>query len=182
MQEINIKHYLEIDSYYRDRNDYPEQSNFVINTSYTPENCFISPEKFIFWKGQNDENCIITEGNQNSIIITPANPNINIFRGQIIKNITINEDSVILNYDSFSKQLNIESSFSDNFNIGDIAIIENTSDNQHIFFGKKFYTLSNSFKDYIIYDSTINEYRNIIDYNYKYNILTLDNPFSRFME
>lgn len=183
IETINKKNYIELNSTYRNRTIYPFQSSFKINiknqgekdSASTSLDAVSDGDSAYVWKGRLDVSFTMG-GNPNAPVLNlPITTSA--FKGQFVTDLTTDESSLITFYSEFGDVAFLETSFSDNWSVGDTGIIYNTDDNQHIQLTMRVPVFDNQFVGQYLYNMTIDEYRLITNFDATFQYLTLETPF-----
>jgi hypothetical protein len=181
--------FIDIDSTYRNREQYPNPGDFVVKSTttticgtvngVTAQDPVLNGFPIISFKGD-----IITTsssfagGIQNKPILpAPVDPATN-YRGALLTNTTLSQSVYIEAYDLITRTAYLGTEgFSPSFQISDTFTIVDPSTSSHIFINNGS-TLDNAYVGYYLYDVTINELRPIIEYDGIVSTLVVDPPFS----
>ena len=181
--------FIDIDSTYRDRNQYPNPGNFVVKSTttticgtvngVTAVDPVLNGFPIIIFQGD----VITTSGTfaggipNKPIMPVPANPTTN-YRGALLTDTTLSQSVYIEAYDMITRTAYLGTEgFSPTFQTSDTFTIVDPSDASHIFISGGS-VLDNAYVGYYLYDVTINETRQIIEYDGINSTLIVDTPFS----
>ena len=181
--------FIDIDSTYRNREQYPNPGDFVIKSTttticgtvngVTAQDPVLNGYPIISFKGD-----IITTsssfagGIQNKPILpAPSDPTTN-YRGALLTNTTLSQSVYIEAYDLITRTAYLGTEgFSPSFQTSDTFTIVDPSTSSRIFINNGS-TLENAYVGYYLYDATINEIRPIVEYDGIVSTLVVDPPFS----
>lgn len=181
--------FIDIDSTYRNREQYPNPGDFVVKSTttticgtvngVTAQDPVLNGFPIISFKGD-----IITTsssfdgGIQNKPILpAPSDPTTN-YRGALLTNTTLSQSVYIEAYDLITRTAYLGTEgFSPSFQTSDTFTIVDPSTSSRIFINNGS-TLDNAYIGYYLYDVTINELRPIVEYDGIVSTLVVDPPFS----
>lgn len=181
--------FIDIDSTYRNREQYPNPGDFVVKSTttticgtvngVTAQDPVLNGFPMISFKGD-----IITTsssfdgGIQNKPILpAPSDPTTN-YRGALLTNTTLSQSVYIEAYDLITRTAYLGTEgFSPSFQTSDTFTIVDPSTSSRIFINNGS-TLDNAYIGYYLYDVTINELRPIVEYDGIVSTLVVDPPFS----
>lgn len=187
MSKTQCVKFIDIDSTYRNREQYPLPCDFIVKAT-TTNHCneingvtALDPVLDGYPSAIFQGNVISTAGTFAGG--TPREPILDASytanaRGALLVDTTLGESAYIKLYDSTLKVASLGfNSFSQTFSPSDSYTITDTSTAGHIFFsgGSAF---DNAYVGLYLFDVTIGEHRHIIEYNGDTAFLTLDTPFS----
>lgn len=181
--------YIDIDSTYRDRNQYPNPGDFVVKSTttticgtvngVTAVDPVLNGFPLLTFKGD----VITTSGSfaggipNKPILPVPTDPDTN-YRGALLSNTTLTQSVYIETYDTITRTAYLGTEgFSDTFQISNNFTIVDPSTSSQIFISGGS-ALDNAYVGNYLYDVTINETRKIIEYDGVISTLILDTPFS----
>lgn len=187
MSKTQCVKFIDIDSTYRNREQYPNPSDFVVKSTstnhcdeingVTAQDPVINGYPMLIFDG----NVITTSGTFAGG--TPSTPILDLsltqnFRGALLKDTTINESAYIRLYNMTTHEATLAlARFSPTFSTTDSYTITDPSTPSSIYIsGGSSY--DNTYVGYYLFDVTINENRPIIGYDGDLAILTLASPFS----
>ena len=192
------KHYIELNSTYRNRNMWPNQARFDIPIMNAGQRDFVedamdpisNQDSVYFWQGrdpESDPSFGITGGVPSAPIIqTP--PNRSAYRGQFLGYSALNdfdvpyEMSLITFYSAFSQQVFLETPLSGEWepSVNPVGRLIDLSDGTKgtILMTHRGLTFDGQFVDNYLIDMTIMESRKITNYSQKFAMLTLESPFT----
>lgn len=181
--------FIDIDSTYRNREQYPNPGDFVVKATttticgtvngVTAQDPVLNGFPLISFKGD-----IITTsssfagGIQNKPILpAPTDPTTN-YRGALLTNTTLSQSVYIEAYDLITRTAYLGTEgFAPTFQTSDTFTIVDPSTSSRIFINNGS-TLDNAYVGYYLYDVTINELRPIVEYDGIVSTLVVDPPFS----
>lgn len=181
--------YIDIDSTYRDRNQYPNPGNFVVKSTttticgtvngVTAVDPVLNGFPLLTFKGD----VITTAGSfaggipNKPILPVPTDPTTN-YRGALLVNSTLTQSVYIEAYDTITRTAYLGTEgFSDSFQTSNNFTITDPSTSSHIFISGGS-ALDNAYVGNYLYDVTINETRQIVEYDGVISTLIVDPPFS----
>jgi hypothetical protein len=187
MSKTQCIKFIDIDSSYRNREQYPHPSNFVVKSTttnqcgeingLTAEDPVINGYPIQIFQG----NVITTSGNFSGG--TPSAPILDLsltqnYRGALLQNTTLSESAYILNYNMDTHVADLGfNSFSPTFQTTDSYTVTDPSTSAAIFFAGGS-ILDNAYVGYYLFDTTIGEKRLIVEYEGDISKLILESPFS----
>lgn len=187
MSKTQCSKFIDIDSTYRNREQYPNPGNFIVKSTstnmcgeingITAEDPVLNSYPLHIFDGD----VISCEGH-----FTGGVPNKPIldgvegvnYRGALLYDSVILQSCYIESYDLITKvaYLGLEG-FSDTFQSSDGYYIYDPSTASHIFYAGGS-PLDNAYVGYFLYDVTINETRPIVEYDGSISTIVVDPPFS----
>ena len=183
IEKISKRIYIEINSNYRNRNQYPNPAQFDVNVGNTGQKitgasaldpiCLAQPIRSF--------NTGVLAGESGTMTGTPSAPILSAVTttqslvGGMIQNDARSEQTIVTAYNSFTRQVQVTPPFSVDWVDGDAFSFINLSTNTNIFFTGGPTAPVDKYVGQLLYNTTIDEYRTIT--SYKDNILTVDSAF-----
>lgn len=182
--------FIDIDSTYRDRTQYPNPGDFVVKSAttticgtvngVTANDPVLNSFPILQFQGDITTTTGVFEGGTPSVPILSTgsvNPNAD-YRGALLVDLTLGQSAYITLYNQLTRAAVLApNTFSDAWQATDQFSITDPSTAGSVFIngGSEF---QQAFVGYFLYDVTINESRLITGYNAYTSIATLETPFS----
>ena len=188
---IKQKRYIELNSTFRNRNEYPNPAKFTVRTGVPGQKLSgitsLDPisSGFPVLEFQGDQitevGLTLTGTPQAPRVVSLDNPD-DFYNGALLVDTTISESSVIIGWNNKTKMFLLETPFGSSWTSGDAATITDPSDGSgtgKIYISGDPSPLFNTFVGQLLFDISIAtpEYRTITDYDPLTKIITLDSPF-----
>lgn len=182
---VNQKRYIEINSAYRNRNEYPNPAQFKVNVANAGQKIgginaldpFSAGSPVLSFQVP----ATLASGNMAGTNTSPRVSGLNFaddyFNGTILVDTTTSESSIITGWNNRLKTFTLETPFSNAFTSGDAYSITNPSSNSIVYANLDPSVLNDTFVGQLLYDLTINEYDTIIDYDPLTKRITLQTGF-----
>ena len=192
---ISQRKYIELNSTYRNRKEYPNPAKFKVNVSNAGQKlngisaldpvCLGQP--VVSFGGASAAGAptnpviesSIMEGTNSTPRDTTLTKTDNYYNGLImVDTITSNSSSIVVDWKNNLKTFKLETPFGDTWKSGDTYTLSNPSDGTNIWINLDPSRLNGSFVGQYLYNLTNNEYRRIIEYNPLVKIVTVESAFS----
>lgn len=191
MSKTQCTKFIDIDSTYRNRNQYPNPGDFIVKSTttnacgeingITAEDPVLNSYPIHIFKGDviTTTSSFVGGISSKPILDASANPNPDVnYRGALLVNTTLTQSCYIEVYDTITHVAYLgPEGFSEAFQSTDNYTITDPSTPSRIFYSGGSY-LDNAYVGYYLYDATINETRPIVEYDGNISTIVIDPPFS----
>lgn len=181
--EVIPKKYIEVDSTYRDRTQYPNPGQFKVPILYQRNN---KPEESIdgisfgsgeyFWKGSLDLDFDMG-GVPSAVKIATGFGTEQIYRGQFVRDDVTQEEALVTFFSAYNLICYLETPFND-FTVGNGATVVNPSTKSKILMFRNAIVFDDQFVGGYLTNLSLNESRKIIGFSSKFMTIDVEVPFS----
>lgn len=191
---VNQKRYIELNSAFRNRNEYPNPAQFKVNVANAGQRtsgitaldpvCLGQP--ILSFGGAVDlsaPNQIIVSSTMEGTNSAPRDTSINVaddfYNGLLLTdNTAAKSSSIIVGWNNRLKTYTLETPFGNAWTSGDSYTLTDPSDGTNIWINTDPSDLEDTFVGQLLYNLTSDEYRTIIDYDPLTKIITLESAFT----